>query len=169
MADCAAVGLRTDIPEARRARARVWTDRPATWDRAYRHNRRRVRGGRGKRLRKLRGEKVERTCAQVGETGGGRRSWWRGLHQVGKRYLMQVAGHNLGISLRRVFGTGTPRSLQGLRAAVVVYLLGWRGTRARSGLSGSATPGRVARGRLPERSSIATLYVAEKPTFSTGC
>ena len=141
LADCAAVGLRTYIPEPRRTQDRVWTDKPATWERAYRNNRRRVRGSRSKRLQKLRSEKVERSFAHVCETGGGRRSWLRGLLQVGKRYLMQVAGHNLGIIMRRVFGKGTPRSLQGLRAAVVVYLIGWRGTRASIGLSGSATPG----------------------------
>jgi hypothetical protein len=31
---------------------------------------------------------------------------------VAKRYLIQVAGHNLGILMRKLFGIGTPRSLQ---------------------------------------------------------
>src|ERR1043165_2099804 len=31
----------------------------------------------------------------VCEAGGARRSWLRGLLEVGKRYLMQVGGHNL--------------------------------------------------------------------------
>jgi hypothetical protein len=125
LADCAAVGVRTYIPEARRTTKRVWTDKPAAWEKAYRNNRRRVGESRSKRLQKLRSEKVERTFAHVCETGGGRRSWLRGLVEVGKRYLMQVAGHNLGIIMRRVFGKGTPRSLQGSRAVVLMWLRGW--------------------------------------------
>jgi hypothetical protein len=33
--------------------------------------------------------------------------------EVTKRYLIQVAAHNLGILMRKLFGMGTPRSLQG--------------------------------------------------------
>ena len=116
VADCAGAGVRTYIPEAQRPQKRVWTNKPPEWERAYRNNRRRVQGNRSKRLQKLRSEKVERTFAHVCETGGGRRSWLRGLIEVGKRYLMQVAGHNRGIIMRRVLGKGTPRSLQGLGA-----------------------------------------------------
>jgi transposase len=125
LADCASVGVRTYIGEQRRRQRRVWTDKPADWERAYRANRRRVGGRRNKRLQKLRTEKVERTFAHVCETGGGRRSWLRGLLRVGQRYLMQVAGHNLGVIMRRVFGKGTPRSLQGLRIVVWTRLRDW--------------------------------------------
>src|SRR6516162_1483729 len=132
LANCDAVGLRTYTPEKHRTQKRVWTDKPPEWQRAYRNNRRRVRGQRSKRLQKLRSEKVERSFAQVCETGGGRRSWLRGLLKVGTRYRMQVLGHNLGIIMRWVFGTGTPRSLQGLRAAVGVWIGGWVDTLART-------------------------------------
>ena len=44
LADCAAVGVRTYIPEKRRKQKRVWTDKPPEWERAYRNNRRRVGG-----------------------------------------------------------------------------------------------------------------------------
>jgi len=169
LADCAAAGVRTYIPEKQREDDRVWTDKPADWEKAYRNNRRRVSGSRSKRLQKLRSEKVERTFAHVCETGGGRRSWLRGLVEVGKRYLMQVAGHNLGIIMRRVFGKGTPRSLQGLRAAVVAWVLGWAGTLARMVPAWSATRTWQARGRVSDHTDIATLYVAETMTFSTGC
>jgi hypothetical protein len=169
LADCAAVHVRTYIPEQRRAQQRVWTDKPPEWERAYRNNRRRVGGRRSKRLQKVRSEKVERTFAHVCETGGGRRNWLRGLGKVGQRYLMQVAGHNLGIIMRRVFGKGTPRGLQGLRAAVVVWFLGRRGSGACTRLSWPATWEWEARGRLPERSCFATVFVAESLTFSTGC
>jgi len=58
----------------------------------------------------------------VCETGGARRSWLRGLVDVSKRYLMQVAAHNLGLVMRKLFGVGTPRALQG-RAAALARLL----------------------------------------------
>jgi hypothetical protein len=125
LADCADEGLRTYIPEPKRNQDRVWTDKPAGWEAAYRNNRRRVRGARSKRLQKKRSEYVERTFAHVCETGGARRSWLRGLVDVSKRYLLQVAGHNLGILMRALFGVGTPRGLQGscaaLRAVVAVW------------------------------------------------
>jgi transposase len=126
LAGCADEGLRTYIPEPRRTKERVWADKPAGWEEAYRGNRRRVRGARSKRLQKQRSEYVERTFAHVCETGGARRSWLRGLLNVSKRYLMQVAGHNLGILMRKLFGVGTPRGLQGACAALaaVVWVLG---------------------------------------------
>jgi len=169
LADCAAAGVRTYIPEARRPQERVWTDKPAAWERAYRNNRRRVGGSRSKRLQKLRSEKVERTFAHVCETGGGRRSWLRGLLKVGKRYLMQVAGHNLGIIMRRVFGKGTPRGLQGVRPVVLTWLRGWWRTRRHVAASGSATRGREICGSVTGYIFLATRDVAENLTFSTGC
>ncbi len=46
------------------------------------------------------------------ETGGGRRTWLRGLEKVKKRYVIQAAARNLGVILRKLFGMGTPRGLQ---------------------------------------------------------
>jgi len=125
LAECACGGVRTYIGEQRRPHGHVWVDKPAGWEKAYRDNRRRCRGGRGKRLQKKRSEYVERTFAHVCETGGARRSWLRGLGKVSKRYLMQVAGHNLGIIMRWLFGKGTPRSLQGACAALVAWFWAW--------------------------------------------
>lgn len=125
LADCADEGLRTYIPEPKRTKERVWTNKPAGGEEAYRGNRRRVQGARSKRLQKKRSEYVERTFAQVCETGGARRSWLRGLVDVSQRYLMQVAGHNLGILMRQLFGVGTPRSLQGACAALAGLLWAW--------------------------------------------
>jgi transposase len=126
LAECAGVGVRTYTGEQRRPQGHVWVDKPAGWEKVYRDNRRRCRGGRGKRLQKKRSEYVERTFAHVCETGGARRSWLRGLGKVSKRYLMQVAGHNLGVIMRHVFGKGTPRSLQGACVALVAWLgAGW--------------------------------------------
>jgi hypothetical protein len=125
LVDCAAAGVRTYTGEQRRPTGHVWTDKPAGWEQVYRANRRRNRSARGKRLQKQRSEYVERTFAHVCETGGGRRSWLRGLANVSKRHLMQVAGHNLGVLRRRRFGKGTPRGLQGAGVALWAWISTW--------------------------------------------
>jgi transposase len=117
LATCERIGLRTYIPEAKRRWRRTWHDKPAEQQRAFRANRRRVQGARSKRLQRQRSEYVERTFAHTCETGGGRRSWLRGLIKVSKRYLMQAMAHNLGVLMRKLFGIGTPRGLQGLGRA----------------------------------------------------
>ena len=124
LAWCRGYGIRTYIPERESKTKRRWTDKPAEWQEAYYVNRRRVRGRRSKRLQRLRSEYVERSFAHVCETGGARRSWLRGLLDVGKRYLMYAAGHNLGVIMRKLFGLGTPRSLQAAgRAGLAAFLL----------------------------------------------
>ena len=112
LAECEAWGVRTYLPESDRGKRR-WSDKPSEWEAAFRANRRRVRGPRGKRLGRLRSERVERSFAHVCETGGARRSWLRGLEKINKRYLIQTAAHNLAILMRALFGVGKPRCLQG--------------------------------------------------------
>ena len=38
-----------------------------------------------------------------------RRTWLRGRENVRKRYLIHVAGHNLGLLMRLLIGAGTPK------------------------------------------------------------
>ncbi len=38
-----------------------------------------------------------------------RRTWLRGRENVRKRYLIHVAGHNLGLLMRLLAGAGTPK------------------------------------------------------------
>jgi transposase len=121
LADCETIETRPYIPEPKRRR-RKWKDKPASWQRATRANRRRVQGARSKRLQRLRSEYVERSFAHVCETGGGRRTWLRGLERVSKRYLVQVAAHNLGLLMRKLFGKGKPRTLQGAGGLVFALL-----------------------------------------------
>jgi hypothetical protein len=40
---------------------------------------------------------------------GLRRAWLRGRENVHKRYLIHVAGFNLGVLMRALHGQGTPR------------------------------------------------------------
>ena len=99
----------------RRARSRP----PATGRRRRRRsdpvygNRRRVRGARGKRLMRRRGEYVERSFAHVYDTGGLRRTHLRGHPNILKRLLVHAGAFNLGLLMRQAFGRGTPRGLQG--------------------------------------------------------
>ena len=76
-------------------------------------NRRRIRGARGKRLLRQRGELLERPNAHLYETGRMRRVHLRGHPNILKRLLVQVCGVNLGLLMRHLTGVGTPRSLQG--------------------------------------------------------
>ena len=121
LAECAAWDVRTYIPESERGERR-WEDKPSEWEKAFRSNRRRVRGERGKRLGRLRSERVERSFAHVCNTGGARRTWLRGLEKINKRYLMQAAAHNLAIVMRALFGVGKPRCLQGAGALAAAIL-----------------------------------------------
>jgi len=114
---CESLNLRTYIPEQKRKHRSRWTDKPPEYRAAVYANRRRVRGDRGKALQRLRSERVERSFAHMCETGGARRCWLHGLAKVGKRYLLQAAARNLGLILRKLFGIGTPRGLQGANAA----------------------------------------------------
>jgi len=118
LAECAAYDLRTYIPERTERRPRRWTDKPKGWRDAFHANRRRVRGQRSRRLQRLRSERAERSFAHVCNTGGARRTWLRGIDDVQKRYLVTLAGRNLTVLMRALFGIGTPRSLQGLAGAV---------------------------------------------------
>jgi transposase len=126
LAECEAWGTRPYVPEPKGKRYN-WEGKPAGWRRATQGNRRRTKGARSKRLQKKRGELVERSFAHVCETGGGRRTWLRGLAEVRKRYALLVAGHNLGILMRKLFGVGKPRVLQGAGGLVawVGFWLGW--------------------------------------------
>lgn len=108
------LGLRTYIPEPERRHPSRWTDKPEEYRRAVYNNRRRIGRAKSKKLQRRRSEVVERTFAHVCETGGARRCWLHGLTNVTKRYLLQVAAHNLAVIMRKLFGFGTPRSLQGL-------------------------------------------------------
>jgi len=109
---CEEMGVRTYIPERESRWRRSWTDKPASHKHAVYGNRRRVKGARGKRLGRLRNEYVERSFAHACETGGARRSWLHGLEDVTKRYLMYIAGRNLGVIMRALFGMGKPKTLQ---------------------------------------------------------
>jgi transposase len=77
--------------------------------RAVYNNRARLRSGVAKEAFKRRTELVERSFALVLDRGGMRRAWLRGGENLHKRYLIHVAGYNLGLLMRLLVGAGTPR------------------------------------------------------------
>ncbi len=107
LADCRECSIRTYIPE-REQEKRRWTDKPPEYEDAFRANRRRVWGARGRRLQRQRNERVERSFAHMCEIGGVRRTWLRGLSKINKRYRIQMAARNLGLLMRTLFGVGKP-------------------------------------------------------------
>jgi transposase len=109
-------GWRTYIAEPRRGR-QCWEGETAERDAVY-ANRRRKNGCRGRGLMRLRGEIIERTFAHALETGGMRRTHLRHHENIAKRLLVHIAGFNLGLLMRRRFGVGKPRCLQGGLAAL---------------------------------------------------
>lgn len=122
LTDLRALGLRSYISEPDRGR-RCWKGQAKARDAVY-GNRRRIRGTRGRRLLRCRGELLERPFAHVFETGGMRRVHLRGHPNILKRVLVQVAGCNLGLLLRHLIGVGTPRSLQGRAVGLFCAPLG---------------------------------------------
>lgn len=107
--------IRTYIAEPKRGR-RKWNCDLATRISIY-GNRRRIRGDQGRRLMKKRGELIERSFAHSLVTGGARRAHLRGHDKILKRMTIHSAGFNLGIVMRKLFGFGKPRTLQGRSAA----------------------------------------------------
>jgi len=87
-------------------------------------NRRRIRGERGKRLLRKRGELLERPFAHCYETGGMRRTHLRGHPNILKRLLIHVAGFNLGLVMRQLLGIGKPRRVQDALAAALLACIG---------------------------------------------
>jgi hypothetical protein len=148
---------------------RNWKKSPEARDAVYR-NRRRIRGPRGQRLLRLRGERLERSFGHLYETGGMRRLHLRGHTNILKRLLIHTGGFNLGLLMRQLIGVGTPRGLQGRLTRVLAGLLIlvpplWES------LMGQWSPVQLFSRR--ERPSIAKSTIAHiavrETVFATGC
>jgi transposase len=130
-----AAAVRTYIPEKKQAGNRHWVGKEEERNVVY-ANRQRLQRAKGKRLLRKRGELIERTFAHCYETGGMRRTYLRKHSNILKRLLIHVAGMNLGLLLRSVYGIGTPRGLQGLSmtlhflVALIAWAAIWEKTRA---------------------------------------
>lgn len=121
MADFAAVGVRSYVAEPEYQR-RSWDRLPDAQQPTY-ANRRRIRGRRGRRLLRRRGELAERSFAHVYGTGGLRRTHLRGHDNILKRVLIHCGGFNLALLMRHLVGHGTPRGFQGLGLRLLAPLV----------------------------------------------
>jgi transposase len=90
--------------------------------RAVYNNRARLRSGVAKEAFKLRAERCERSFALLLDRGGMRRAWLRGRENLRKRYLIHVAGYNLGLIMRLLVGAGTPRAFVAQASACLLLL-----------------------------------------------
>ena len=87
----------------------------------------------GRETMRRRGEPVERFFAHILDRSGTRRVWLHGRENVRKRYLIHVAGVNIGVLMRALNGWRTPKEAAksntfvfGIRAeAVLIFGLGY--------------------------------------------
>jgi len=103
-------GIRSYLSEPERGR-RHWAGKAKERAAVY-ANRRRIRGERGKRLLRMRGEVLERSFAHAYSRSRMRRVHLRGRSNILKRLLVHVGGFNLSLVMRRLMGCGTARGLQ---------------------------------------------------------
>ena len=167
MMDLDAGGVRSYVAEPDRGR-RDWAKAPEAQAPVY-GNRRRIRGARGRRLMRRRGEYVERTFAHLYDTGGMRRTHLRGHTNILKRLLIQAGGFNLGLLMRQLIGLGTPRGLQGRLGDIIAMLLVLvAAIRRRVAAVGSSQP-RVAIGRGSVSATTLLVNSSAALTCTTGC
>ena len=122
MIELDALGVRSYVAEPARGR-RDWSKQPEA-QAPVDGNRRRIRGPRGRRLMRHRGERIERSFAHVYDTGGMRRTHLRGHTNILKRLLIHAGGFNLGLIMRQLIGLGTPRGLQGRLRVIIAMVWG---------------------------------------------
>ncbi len=101
---------------------RNWDGKQAEKQAVY-GNRRRIKGDRGKRMRRQRGEKIERNFAHQFDTGGLDRLYVRGLNNVHKKFLIQAAACNLALLLRLRRGSGKPRAAHDRASGAILMIL----------------------------------------------
>ena len=168
MVDLDAVGIRSYMAEPDRGR-RDWSEAPEAQAPVY-GNRRRIRGRRGRRLMRQRGERIERSFAHLYDTGGMRRTHLRGHTNILKRLLIHAGGFNLGLVMRHLIGVGTPRGLQGRLAAVIATLFVLIGAvrRRLTAISASHRLITAMRGRLTSPTTF-VVNSSATATCTTGC
>ncbi|HEV2198688.1 MAG TPA: transposase [Bryobacteraceae bacterium] len=125
VSDLTDAGVRTYCSEPARGRQK-WPEQQREQQAVY-ANRRRIRGERGKRLLRQRGEKLERWNEHLYDRGGMRRVHLRGRRNILKRLVVHAGAANLGLLMRKLFGAGTPKALRNQcgRVFFAVTALSW--------------------------------------------
>ena len=108
-ADLLGESIRPMISEPKTGR-RKWKGKKRQ-QKAFYANRVHIRSQEGKGWFRKRAELVERAFAHYLDEGGMRRVWLKGHDNILKRLVVQVAGFNLGLVMRKLAGAATPRAL----------------------------------------------------------
>jgi transposase len=168
VSDLGEAGVRTYCAEPKRGRQQ-WRGQQREQQAVY-ANRRRVRGERGKLLLRQRGEKLERWNEHLYDRGGMRRVHLRGRINILKRLAVHAGAANLGLLMRKLFGVGTPKGLQGKRRGAFYRIAG-----INQRLSSRWRPILTAGARLFQPSSISSGRFRpfdpslKMATCTTGC
>jgi hypothetical protein len=116
-----------------------------------------------------RGERIERSFAHFYDTGGLRRTHLRGHTNILKRLLIHAGGFNLGLVMRHLIGSGTPRGLQDRSAIVITTLLMLLGAHRRWLVAISAGHPLMAAVRWFPSPITTTSNSSAAITYTTGC
>jgi transposase len=168
LTDLQTLGIRSYISEPDRGK-RNWKGKPAAKKATY-ENRRRMRRAKGRALQRQRGELLERPVAHCYNRGGTRRTHLREHPNINKRLFIHIAGCNLGLVMRHLYGAGTPKGLQALAATLATSsqsLLAHLGAFA-AAVHRAGTLCRRALLRQIAFDRRADAW-APKPTFTTAC
>ena len=164
----AGIEVRTYIAEPERGK-RNWEGKQAEKQAVY-ANRRRIRGERGKRMQRARGEKLERNFAHQFDTGGMDRLYVRGIGNVHKKLLIQAAACNLALLMRTLFGAGKPRAAHDRIIEVALAILGFmRAVEALlAAIFGDLHPSRLSGSPIAETAAIHPIK-QNSDGLDTGC
>lgn len=174
MVALAEAGRRSYVSEPDRG-PRRWASAPEAQKPTY-DNRRRIQGDRGKRLLRKRGELLERPFAHYLEAGGMRRTHLRRHGNILKRLLIHIAGFNLGILMRNLYGSATPKALADALRALHRALIDLLGEHLGSHVAAKLVSAVLLRRQLDQIAALfaiapsaAHLETVDSEDFSTGC
>jgi len=152
--DLKTIEVRSYISEPDRGRRR-WGNKEDERDAVY-ANRKRIRGERGKRLLRQRGELLERPFAHCYDTGGMRRTHLRGHDNIMKRLLIHVGASNLGLLMRKEVGVGTPRGFGDLNRDLLAALFAASARYVKRAIAGALGPKILKHAQIVHRLSLPT-------------
>jgi hypothetical protein len=103
-----------------------------------------------------------------GHVCGARRTWMRGLEKMNKRYSMVVAAQNLGLVMRKLFGSGKPQQSAVSRVFTCLLLRICRCVSTPYYVMLEVDRG-LSRYRAKHQQHIMHVGRPVNPCFSTGC
>ena len=119
-----------------------------------------------------RGERIERSFAHLYDSGGMRRTHLRGHTNILKRLLIHAGGFNLGLVMRHLLGSGTPRGLKHASAILMPTLCAFLGaTRRWLDVISAWHPLMGFHHHIQPLTAITPFSrsIESSPTYTTGC